>query len=151
MRGGLFRDLGLRQSDDIDEQDWLHAEMLRRYHVGMLQKLLRLFSRQGLLVKGAAKLDEGTARTVDIGDPLAGGKQVLLCKVDGDVYALDAYCPHDQGGRIQPGPLEHGKFAICPLHRYMFDPKTGKPEGVACASARRYKTKQAGDDVEIFV
>ncbi len=125
--------------------------MLRRYHARMLQKLLRLFSRQGVLVKGGATLDEGTARTVDIGDPLAGGKQIVLCKLEGEVYALDSYCPHDSGGRIQAGPLEHGKFAMCPLHRYMFDPKTGKAEGVACSPARKYKTKRDGDDVEVFV
>ena len=125
--------------------------MLRSYYGAMLQKLLRLSSRQGVLVRGGSTLEEGTARTVDIGDPLAGGKQVVLCKLQGEVYALDSLCPHDSGGRIQSGPLEHGKFAICPLHRYMFDPKTGKAEGVACAPARKYKTKRIGDDLEVFV
>lgn len=125
--------------------------MLRRYYVAMLQKLLRLFSRTGILVKGGATVDEGTARSVDFGDPLAGGKRVILCKVEGEVHALDAYCPHNEGGQIQSGPLAQGKFAVCPLHRYLFDPKTGKAEGVACSPARRYKTKTDGDDLEVFI
>lgn len=116
----------------------------------MLNKLLSLFSKKGVLVPGGATLEEGTARSVDIGDPLAGGTRVILCKRDGEVYALDSRCPH-AGGQIQTGPLEHGKYAVCPLHRYLFDPATGKAEGVACAPAKRFKVKRSGDDVEVFV
>ncbi|MFT5735538.1 MAG: nitrite reductase/ring-hydroxylating ferredoxin subunit [Planctomycetota bacterium] len=117
----------------------------------MLQKLLRLFSRTAVLIPGGATLEEGTARSVDLGDPLAGGKRLILCKTDGDVHVLDAHCPHNEGGQIQAGPLAQGKFAVCPLHRYLFDPKTGKAEGVACAPAKRYKTKRSGDDLEVFL
>lgn len=116
----------------------------------MLGKLFGLFSRKGVLIPGAASIEEGESRSVDIGDPLAGGVQVILCKVDGEVHALDSRCPH-AGGQIQVGPLAHGKYAVCPLHRYLFDPKTGKAEGVACPPAKRYKTVAKGDDVEVFV
>ena len=119
--------------------------------LGMLGKLFGLFSGKGVLVKGGAAVEEGTARSVDLGDPLAGGKRILLCKVNGEVHAIDAHCPHNEGGQIQPGALQQGRFAICPLHRYMFDPKSGKPEGVACRPAKRYKTKVSGEDVEVFV
>jgi len=117
----------------------------------MLHKLLNLFSKKGVLVPGGATVEEGTSRSIDIGDPLAGGKRVILAKRDGVVYALDAHCPHDAGGQIQTGPLEHGKFVICPLHRYMFDPVTGRAEGVACPPGKRYKTKATGEDLEVFV
>lgn len=116
----------------------------------MLGRLMRLFAKKGVLVPGGAAIEEGMARGVDIGDPHAGGVRVVLCKVDGGLHALDSRCPHE-GGHIQPGALEHGKYAVCPLHRYLFDPKTGKPEGVACRSARRYRTRVVGDDVEVFV
>jgi len=49
------------------------------------------------------------------------------------------------GGQIQTGPLEKGRFAICPLHRYFFDPSTGKAEGVTCRPAKRYRTRVDGD------
>jgi nitrite reductase/ring-hydroxylating ferredoxin subunit len=76
---------------------------------------------------------------------------VILIKLDGDLFALDSVCPHGAGGHIQTGPLEQGRFALCPLHRYPFDPKTGRAEGVACRSARRYRVTRRGDDAEIFV
>lgn len=117
----------------------------------MLGKLFGgLFSRKPVLVKGGATVDEGEARGVDLGDPLADGLRIVLCKVDGEVHALDSRCPH-AGGQIQTGPLEQGRFAVCPLHRYLFDPKTGKAEGVACRPAKRYRTEARGDDLNVFV
>ena len=116
----------------------------------MFGKLFGRFSRKGVLVKGGATVAEGEARGVDLGDPLAGGLRRIVCKVEGEVHALDARCPHD-GGQIQTGPLEDGKFAVCPLHRYLFDPKSGRAEGVACRPAKRYRTQAEGDDLEVFV
>lgn len=116
----------------------------------MINWLKSLFGGKGILVHGGAGIDEGTARSIDVGDPLAGGKRVLLSKVDGQVYALDSLCPHGEGGYIQTGPLEGGRYLLCPLHRYQFDPKTGKAHGVVCASARRYRVKVVGDDLEVF-
>ena len=109
-----------------------------------------LFSRKPVLVKGGAKVVEGEARSVDLGDPHAGGTRLLLCKVDGEIHALDSRCPHADG-QIQSGPLEKGRYAVCPLHRYLFDPATGAAQGVACKPAQRFKTRQQGDDVEVFI
>lgn len=118
----------------------------------MFRFLKGLFGRRsGVLVPGGATIEEGTARGVDIGDPLAGGKRVILAKVNGEVYAVDAHCPHDAGGQIQTGPLEQGRYVLCPLHRYPFDPRTGHAHGVACAPARRYRVRRTGDDLEVFV
>ena len=114
--------------------------------------LKRLFGggKQGVTVPGGATIEEGTARGVDIGDPLAGGTRVVLAKVDGEVFAVDSRCPH-AGGQIQTGPLEKDRFVVCPLHRYLFDPRTGHAEGVACAPVKRYRVVTRGDDVEVFV
>ena len=66
---------------------------------------LDLFRGRPTIVEGTQKLPEGHARKIDIGDPLAGtGKQIVLCRVDGVLYALDTKCPHE-GGRISDGPL----------------------------------------------
>ena len=117
----------------------------------MLAKLLGgLFSRKPVLVKGGATVEEGESRGVDLGDPHAGGVRIILCRVDGQMHALDARCPH-AGGQIQTGPLEQGRFAVCPLHRYLFDPKNGRAEGVACRPAKRYRTRASGDDLQVYV
>ena len=91
----------------------------------MLRRLGKLFGKRGVLVPGAEKLLEGESRKVDIGDPLAGGTQVLVCRVGGEVHVLDTECPHE-GGRIVPGPLQDGHTAVCPLHNYRFDVRDGK-------------------------
>lgn len=117
----------------------------------MLGRLFRLFRPRGVLVPGTDRIAEGEARKVDIQDPLADGKQVVLCRVGGTLHALDALCPHNEGGRIQPGPLVQGKYAVCPLHGYRFDPTDGKAVGVTCRSARKYKVVEKDGNADLFV
>lgn len=116
----------------------------------MFGRILGLFRGRSALVKGVHKLQEGYAKKIDLGDPLAGGKQVVLCRVGGRLYALDALCPH-AGGRIADGPLFDGKHAVCPLHNYLFEPATGRAVRGACADAKTYKVKETGDDCEVWV
>ena len=54
----------------------------------MVNWLRSLFGGKGILVRGGAGIEEGTARGIDVGDPLAGGKRVILSKVDGQVLSL---------------------------------------------------------------
>jgi len=113
--------------------------------------LLDLFRGKPALIQGTAKLAEGHAKKVDLGDPLAGtGRQIVLCRVDGELYALDALCPHE-GGRISDGPLLEGRTAMCPLHNYRFDPRTGKAVGRVCKDARTYRVREKGGDCEIWL
>jgi nitrite reductase/ring-hydroxylating ferredoxin subunit len=75
---------------------------------------LDLFRGRPAVIVGTGKLQEGHSKKVDLGDPLAGtGKQVVLCRVGGKLYALDSKCPHESG-RISDGPLIDGKLAMCP-------------------------------------
>jgi nitrite reductase/ring-hydroxylating ferredoxin subunit len=117
----------------------------------MLGRLLGLFKKRGgVRVPGADQLAEGEARTVDIGDPFAGGKQVLLCRVAGRVYGLETECPHE-GGRLAKGPLADGKYAVCPLHNYRFDPRDGSAVGVTCRSARTVRVEERDGELELFL
>ncbi|MCC6409127.1 MAG: Rieske (2Fe-2S) protein [Planctomycetes bacterium] len=116
----------------------------------MLSKLFGFLRGKGVIVKGVDKLPEGQAKVIDIGDPLAGGKQVVLCRVGGKLYAVDRLCPHE-GGRLIEGPLAEKQYVVCPLHNYRFDPKSGAAVGVACKSATTYKVEMNGNDCEIFV
>ncbi|MGK0216864.1 MAG: nitrite reductase/ring-hydroxylating ferredoxin subunit [Planctomycetota bacterium] len=113
--------------------------------------LKRLFGGKGIIIPGADKLLEGEGRKVDIGDPAAGGTQVLLVRLEGKVYALDTLCPHNEGGRLVPGPLMDSKYALCPLHNYRFDPRNGATVGNSCKSARTYKVKEANGEIELFL
>lgn len=111
-------------------------------------RFLGLFRRPPALVRGAAKLAEGQAKTVDLGDPLAGGTQIVLARKGGKLFALDTACPHE-GGRIVGGPLIEGRYVVCPLHNYRFDVESGKPWADVCGKARRYEVREVGDDAEI--
>jgi 3-phenylpropionate/trans-cinnamate dioxygenase ferredoxin subunit len=55
------------------------------------------------------------------------GKNILICKANGDFYAVDNMCTHQRaeltGGRIR------NFFLACPLHGVRFDLRTGKPKG----------------------
>jgi len=109
-----------------------------------------LFGRKPIHIQGTGKLPEGEARKVSIGDPIAGtGFDVVLARVGGVLYALDAHCPHE-GGRLVPGPLVEGKFLRCPLHNYHFDPKNGACVNAPCGKARGIKVIEKGGDAELF-
>jgi nitrite reductase/ring-hydroxylating ferredoxin subunit len=111
---------------------------------------LDLFRGRPAVIQGTGKLPEGHAKKVDLGDPLAGtGKSIILCRVQGALYALDARCPHE-GGRITEGPLIDGKLAMCPLHNFQFDPRSGKSVGRVCNDATTYRVKEKDGDCEIW-
>lgn len=60
----------------------------------------------------------------------AEGIGVCLANVDGELSALDNWCPHRRGPLGQ-GWVE-GKAVVCPWHSWAFDSRTGAadyPEG----------------------
>ncbi len=67
---------------------------------------------------GLDDIPEGTVRSATV-----DGMRLALVKREGEVYALDAVCPHQQG------PLDQGELwrgaVECPWHRFRYDPVTG--------------------------
>jgi nitrite reductase/ring-hydroxylating ferredoxin subunit len=115
----------------------------------MLSRIFGFLRGRGVLIRGVDKLPEGVSRKVAIGDPLAGGTEIILCRVGGKLYAVDRVCPHE-GGRIGDGPLAEGTQVVCPLHNYHFDAITGRAIGVGCRAAKTYKVVEKGSDCEVF-
>lgn len=116
----------------------------------MLSKLLRLFGRKPAIVKGAGKLPEGQSRVISLGDPLAGGTEIVLARVDGKLCALDRKCPHENG-HLVGGPLVEGRYALCPLHNFKFDPQSGRSVGIECRPAKSYRVREVDGDAEVDV
>jgi nitrite reductase/ring-hydroxylating ferredoxin subunit len=52
------------------------------------------------------------------------GQQILLSKIGGKIYAMDAVCSH-LSGYLPRGELR-GHVVICPVHRAQFDITTGE-------------------------
>jgi nitrite reductase/ring-hydroxylating ferredoxin subunit len=68
---------------------------------------------------------------------VAGGREIVLFRVDGDVHALENACPH-AGNPLVEGEIVGGTLT-CAYHLWRFDLETG-----ACLAgeeaARRYAT-----------
>ena len=101
-------------------------------------------------IPGSARLPEGEARKVIVPAERPDGPphEVLLARVEGRLCALDTLCPHE-GGRIGEGPLWEGRYAVCPLHLYRFDPRTGEAAEVECAPATTYPVREVDGVAEI--
>ena len=116
----------------------------------MLSKLFGMFKGRPALIRGAAQLPEGQSKRIELGDPMAGGAEIVLCRLNGELHAVDRVCPHE-GGRIVDGPLADGKYVVCPLHNYRFDPATGKAVDVVCGKAKTYQVREKDGDAEVYL
>lgn len=76
-----------------------------------------------------------------------GDRQIALCNVDGEVFAIDGVCPH-KGGPLGEGAL-HGHMVVCPYHAWEFDCRTGEHDYNPSLIATPYRVKI--EDGEIFV
>lgn len=50
-------------------------------------------------------------------------RPVLICNVDGTLYAMEGTCPH-RNGPLAFGALQ-GHTVVCPWHAWEFDCRTG--------------------------
>jgi 3-phenylpropionate/trans-cinnamate dioxygenase ferredoxin subunit len=76
------------------------------------------------------------------------GEPILLCNVDGTVYAIEDRCTHD-GGELDAGELDGCKIE-CPRHGALFDVTTGAALTLpAFLPVRTYTVRVEGDDIFI--
>ena len=88
---------------------------------------------------------------------VVGDQEILICKVDGDYYAISNKCPH-MGGSLYKGSLENG-IITCPRHGSKYDAKTGKAVDKAkilflkfsVEDDQTYPLKRQGDDLLVVV
>jgi nitrite reductase/ring-hydroxylating ferredoxin subunit len=147
----LFAELGATPgpSSDVDSQVDGKDGARERSWAAMLGRFFKRLGKKPALVKGTHKLEEGNSKVVNLGDPMAGGVQVVLSRIDGVIYALDTHCPHEQG-RIVGGPLHDGNV-LCPLHNYLFDAKTGETRRGVCSGAKTYVAEEKDGDCEVWI
>jgi nitrite reductase/ring-hydroxylating ferredoxin subunit len=69
-------------------------------------------------------------------------KPIALFNVDGELFAINAVCPH-RGGPLAEGTLT-GPVVACPWHGWTFDVRTGQPDhpGGHCVAAYEVKVEQ---------
>jgi 3-phenylpropionate/trans-cinnamate dioxygenase ferredoxin subunit len=75
---------------------------------------------------------------------------VLLCNVDGTIYAVEDVCTHD-GGPLDQGELQ-GCRIMCPRHGALFDVTTGEALTLpAVIPLPTYPVTVDGDEVSVEV
>lgn len=88
-------------------------------------------------------IPRGEAKVVEV-----SGKRIAICNVDGNIYAIDDVCTHDNGP-LGDGQL-FGHAIECPRHGARFDVRTGK---VLCLPAmlpvKTYEVKVENGEVSI--
>ena len=87
------------------------------------------------------EISPGTTKRV-----VVDGVEVLLCNVDGDLYAVADVCTHD-GGPLDQGELQ-GCQIMCPRHGALFDVTTGRALTLpAVMPLETYTVRVEGEDV----
>lgn len=85
----------------------------------------------------------GTAKVYE-----AGGREVAVCNVDGQFYAIDNVCTHDEGSLDQGEVV--GYEIECPRHGARFDVRSGEvTELPAVLPVDTFPVRLNGDDIEI--
>ena len=95
-----------------------------------------------------ARTDEigpGQARLVEV-----KGKQVAVFNIDGEFFAIDNMCTHEEAS-LAEGDVS-GHEVTCPLHGAKFDVRTGEVLGPpAYDDVTSYPVRVTGADVEVDV
>ena len=93
----------------------------------------------------------GTVKFVSV-----GGKDLVISNVNGEFYAMDNSCTHEQGN-LSEGQLD-GDVLTCPDHGAKFDVKSGKvlggPDGDSpdvISPEKTYRVSIKGNDVMIEI
>jgi 3-phenylpropionate/trans-cinnamate dioxygenase ferredoxin subunit len=92
-----------------------------------------------------ADVPEGSVRVFQV-----GGCSIALANYDGEFYAVDNRCTHDNGplgeGRLYEGTVE------CPRHGARFDVKSGAVKALpAVRAVRTYPVQVDGESVLVDV
>ena len=49
------------------------------------------------------------------------------------------------------GAARVGRYMVCPLHNYRFDPKNGRAVGVVCSDAKTYRIREQNGDADVWL
>lgn len=82
-----------------------------------------------------------------------GENKVVICNVNGEYFAIDDVCSHDDGELVSgEGQLVENCQIECPRHGARFDITTGSATKMpAIAPIKTYKINISGDEIEVEV
>ena len=80
---------------------------------------------------------------------LEGGPPVIIVNADGQLYAYQAYCPHE-AIKLEDG-VHDGAVLTCLEHLWQFDVRTGAPVGDAQMGLKGYPLKEERGDLYVAI
>ena len=96
-------------------------------------------------IANTSEVPEGQARVFEV-----AGHRLAVCKVDGEVFAIDDVCTHD-GGPLGEGELNDHQIE-CPRHGARFDIRTGQARCLpAVVGVKSYPTEVRNDEIWVAV
>ena len=87
---------------------------------------------------------EGEMRALRVGTV-----QLVMCNVEGQVFAYDDRCPH-LANRLSEGKFD-GRLITCAAHEWVFDACGGGGVNPAQAQLNRYPVRVVGDAIFVEV
>jgi 3-phenylpropionate/trans-cinnamate dioxygenase ferredoxin component len=87
---------------------------------------------------------EGEARGFTV-----AGEEIVLCNVEGEIYALQGMCTHEELP-LDAGEVEEGTLT-CDWHGATFDVCTGAATGLPATTPLRTFATRVDDEGRIFV
>src|SRR3989344_5885568 len=95
-------------------------------------------------VMNIKEVPKDSMKTVNV-----SGKQIAICNVNGEFFAIDDTCTHKECSLSQEGFLEDATIT-CGCHGAIFDATTGQVLSLpATSNLKSYKTKMEGEDLYI--
>ena len=92
------------------------------------------------------QITPGQAKSYQLGE-----NKIVICNVNGEYFAIDDVCSHDDGELVSgEGQLVDNCQIECPRHGARFDVKTGEAKKMpAVAPIKTYIIKDVGEELEI--
>jgi nitrite reductase/ring-hydroxylating ferredoxin subunit len=79
----------------------------------------------------------------------AGGAEVAVFNVDGELRAVEGRCLH-RGGSLAEGMVD-GHVVVCPLHWWRYDVRTGERQGDPQLRLSCYPVRVRDGQIEVLV
>ncbi len=77
-----------------------------------------------------------------------GGRKITLAKVDEQVFACAAKCPH-AGGMLSEGTINIKGEIVCPLHKYTFNVGNGRNVSGEGYKLKTYRIEERNDGLYV--
>lgn len=77
------------------------------------------------------------------------GLPILIVNAGGELFAYQAYCPHEQV-KLEDG-VHDGGILTCLEHLWQFDVRTGAPVAEADCGLQSYRLKEEGTALHVWL